>query len=735
MSLKAGLKLCILCLVLLFLSLAIFIALLPFLVSTDAIRLRLAHDLSSMTGYNVQLREPPQITVFPSFQASLPHVVLTDNSQANAPLMNAEKIIVHMSLLDALRRRARFSETRLVRPHFTLTEPVRTASLFAAFARSEGNFGSKLRETQNRLSETAQAGRDNSAQLPLLLQPFGRIIIEDGLLTYPAAAAEDRHAGGRAKKKKKQPPLYHEIRNIEAEIDWPRHSRAADLTAAGLWHGTATNLAVRADNALLLMSGGQSPLRISFNSAKGGITFTGTAQAGQNFGARGSLAARSPGMDQTLAWLGLRLPFGTNMTTPFIWESELKADVNRTALSDIVLTIGSDSSGNSGRGALEIGYQNSRPQISGSLAFENLTVSLPAPALFAAAPAPDAAGRQPVDMPVFDLFGLDLRISADRAVFNTVPVNHAAASIQMQQSGLIFDIGTMQIFDGTAQSSLRLKSDKDRLTGLEARFSTTNTNLSRLQQAAGLFGFNPPPALQLRGKANINLTMQAALPEKQAQLPQKQKNRAAAAHKSKKREPGRKNRPERQQTQPSVAAPALSYYSIFARNIWPYAHGQFLINLNSGSMADFAMTAFIDRVKTGQPFALAEIYGAGKPAAFKFDRLEGKFTINKGALKPLSGIIIFGSHRLELQGEADLSANRLYIEGVFDPARQSDSGQCADVQCLQRSLVPALQFIATGAPFSTAPAGQTVADKGSKSAGNRPDKGVYITPKAEILPH
>jgi len=734
MSLKAGLKLCILCLVLLFLSLAIFIALLPFLVSTDAIRLRLAHDLSSMTGYNVQLREPPQITVFPSFQASLPHVVLTDNSQANAPLMHAEKIIVHMSLLDALRRRARFSETRLVRPHFTITEPVRIASLFAAFARSEGNFGSAVRETQNRLSETAQAGQDNGAQLPLLLQPFGHIIIEDGLLTYPAAAAEDKQAGEPAAEKTKQPPLYHEIRNIEAEIDWPRHSRAADLTAAGLWHGTASNLAVRADNALLLMSGGLSPLRVSFNSAKGGITFTGTAQAGQNFGARGSLAARSPGMDQTLAWLGLRLPFGTNMTTPFIWESELKADVNRAALSDIVLTIGSDSSSDSGRGALEIGYQNSRPQISGSLAFENLTVTLPAPALFAAGAKPDAAGRQPVDMPVFDLLGLDLRISADKAVFNTVPVNNAAASIQMQQSGLIFDIGTMQIFDGTAQSSLRLKNDRDRLTGLEARFSTTDTNLSKLQQAAGLFGFSPPPALQLRGKANINLTMQAALPEKQAQSPPKQKNRAAATHKSKKHEQSRKSRqekPERQQTQLSTAAPALSYYSIFAQNIWPYAHGQFLINLNSGSLADFAMTTFIDRVKTGQPFALAEIYSASKPAAFKFDRLEGKFTINKGVLKPLSSIIIFGSHRLELQGEANLNANRLHIKGVFDPARQSDNGQCADVQCLQRSLVPALQFTATGAPFSAASTGQAAADK----AGNRPDKAVYITPKAEISPH
>jgi len=738
MSPKAGLKLCILGLVLLFFSLAVFIALLPFLVSTDAIRLRLARDLSSMTGYNVQLREPPHITVFPSFQASLPHIVLTDDSAAGAPLIYAQKIIVHMSLLDALRGRARFSETRLVRPHFTLSEPVKAASLFAGFARSEGKFGHAVRETQDRLSENAAAGQGNNPQLPLLLQTFGHIIIEDGLLTYPAGAQgspASAAAGQTAADKTAPATPYHEIRHIQAEIDWPQGSRAAMLSAAGLWHGAASTLNIRADNALLLMSGGESPLRVSFNSAKGGITFTGAARAGQNFGARGHIAARSPGLDQTLAWLGLRLPFGTGISAPFSWEAELKADTHKAALSAIALTIGPDDSGVSGRGALEIGYHHSPPQISGSLAFENVTFNLPAATLFAEDTKPDAAGKSPVAVPVFNLFGLDLRISADKAVFNGVVVHDAAASIQMQKSGLIFDIGTMRIFGGTAQSSLRLKSDNDRLTGLEARFSAADTNIAGLQQVFPFLGFAPPPARQLQGKANINLTMQAALPAKPAAPKPKP---PAAAPKGKKRSALRRPQEDAPAAPAGVPAelPVLSYYRIFTRNIWPYSRGQLALSLSKGRVADFAMAAFIDRVKAGKPFALAEIYRAGQPAAFAFDWLEGRFSLDKGALKPLSGAVIFGNHRLELRGEADISANRLFIEGVFDPPRRAANGQCADVQCLQQSLLPVVQFTATGAPFDTnAPGRPATGNKNGKNSRSTADNGVYIVPKVEILPH
>lgn len=691
------LQLCLLCLILLFLAGALFIALLPFLVSTDAIRLRLAHNLSSLTGYNVQLREPPQVSVFPGFHAVLPDVLLTDNSQSGAALMRAEKIIVHMSLPDALRGRARFSETRLIRPHFIVSAPLKAPALFAALAHSEGNFGSAVRATQNRLreAENPAGGKPANAAAADFRQPFGHIFIEDGRLSYAAPAQPDA-----------------EIRNINAEIDWPQGSAAATVSATGLWHSVPANFSADADNALLLLSGGKSRLRVSLNSVQGGVTFTGAAQFGSAFRADGRLAARSPGLERSLSWLGLRLPLNVKAALPFAWESRLKADAAHAELSDIALAAGDAAAGGNGRGALEITAESGLPHIGGSLAFENLTINLPAAALFAADTAPESKNRN-VDMPMFNLFGLDIRISSDKAVVNGIPVDSPAASIQIGKSGLIFDIGAMRIFDGAAQSSLRLQSKNDRIIGIESRFSSTGTDLSALQKAFAAAGRQPPLLLRLAGKANINLNLQAALPDKPAKPPM-----ATARLKSKKRGQVKKRPQAAAIAGPNAALPP-SYADVFAEIIRPYARGQFSINLNGGSLAHFDMPAFIARVQSGQNFPLADIAGPGQAAIFKFDRLEGKFAFNKGELKPFFGFAAFGSHRLEWQGEADMSGDKLRINGVFDPIHPGTGGQCYDTQCLQRSLVPLLQF---------------TAQKADKAA----DKAVQIipiAPKAGILPH
>lgn len=761
MSLKAGLKLAALCLILLFLSLALCVALLPFLISADSIRLRMARDLSSMTGYNVQLLSPPSLTVFPSFKATLPHIVLTDNSADNAPIMTAEKIIVRITLLDALRGRARFSETQLIRPHFTLTEPLKTASVLAAFANSEGSFGNALRETHSRLqthdSEEVTKEQVKYSASPLFLQPFGHIIIEDGLITYPIAAAEpapvllsatnapiqtekaEKYAppakiGQKPQETVKKLPLTQEplapvseeIRDIYAQIDWPQNSDKAALTLTGQWHGASNSLAVQADNALLLMSGGKSGLRISFNSTQGGITFIGTAQAGKNFTAQGNVSARSPGLKQTLNWLGMRLPFDTNITTPFVWESTLKADMQRTELNDIVLTIGDDS----GRGTLTLRSEGDYPHISGSLAFEKLTVNLPASAIFAAEQSSPEA--QPwMEMPVFNIFGLDLRISADKAAFNGIAIENAAASMQISKTGLFLDIGMMQVFGGTAQSSLQLTSADDRITGLKARFSANKVELDKILQNFADQGIFLPSALKMRGKTNVTLNMQAALPQKQP------RNSAAKAEKNNKKSDGRKRISIKQN---SVAAKApkhsekqqenspLSYAAVFMKDIWPYAQGQAAATVTNGSLNNFAMPAFMQYLQNKQSFALADIIMPSS-AALSFGTLELRCAFHQTSLNPLQALLVFDNHRLELQGEADISRGKLQLQGIFDPVRLDKSGQCGDVQCLRQSLSPRLQFTANSAPAAE------FADTQKKQAEKTGVHIMPITAKSAILPH
>lgn len=78
------------------------ILVLPYLVSTDVIRVRLAQELSTWTGYNVQLRDPPRLNLFPYPRALLSGVTLTSKMDDVAPLMEAESIEVDLSVVDLL---------------------------------------------------------------------------------------------------------------------------------------------------------------------------------------------------------------------------------------------------------------------------------------------------------------------------------------------------------------------------------------------------------------------------------------------------------------------------------------------------------------------------------------------------------------------------------------------------------------------------------------------------------
>lgn len=222
--------------------LAVAVVIIPLLVSTDAIRIRLARDLSTWDGYNVQLRGPPYISIFPSFQASLSGVTLTDAIDNGTPLMDASRINVDLSLYDALLGRVRFSETRIINPRFSIDEPVKTvAGFFTSLSRSEGMLSIAIREAQSLVEQN----REKPDSSRLLAQPFGRILIEGGSLAYHTA--EDGKAD--------------EITDINAVFDWPESTRSAALRASGFWHEALTNLTINADQALLLMGGGTSPLK------------------------------------------------------------------------------------------------------------------------------------------------------------------------------------------------------------------------------------------------------------------------------------------------------------------------------------------------------------------------------------------------------------------------------------------------------------------------------------------
>ncbi|WP_297322064.1 AsmA family protein [uncultured Bartonella sp.] len=440
----------LLALLLVIAGMAIFL-LLPALVSTDAIRIRLAQDLSAWTGYNVQLREAPRLDLFPYPRASLSGVTLTPMNDESAPLMDATRIEVDLSFFDALLGHISFSQTRIINPHFVMEEPIKTvADFFDTISRSQGSFGSAVREAR----EIVNKNPDRPDTTRLLNQPFGRIIIENGELLYR------KSLGGMAEK----------ITALNAVLEWPESTRVASLRANARWHGEATDLRIDAMQALLLLSGGTSELRASVNSLRGGITFEGKGRLSQNYLFSGRLFARSPGWNQTMDWLGYHQVLGQGLKAPVVWESDFSAQPGHMQLDNIFFKLGNDSA----RGALAANYQDDIPIIAGSLAFDKLNLDTLVATFF-----PDEEKNEYLDLSVLDRIGLDIRMSAPEAKLDNIGLNNLAAAIQIRNGRGIFDLGNANVFGGAIQSNIQISRDNERAT-IEGRFSGSSLDVQSI---------------------------------------------------------------------------------------------------------------------------------------------------------------------------------------------------------------------------------------------------------------
>ncbi|MET3560313.1 AsmA protein [Bartonella japonica] len=447
------------------------ILVLPYVVSTDAIRIRLAQDLSTWTGYHVQLRDPPRLNLFPYPKAFLSGVTLTSKMNNASPLMEAESIEVDLSLIDLFWGSVSFSETRIVHPQFVMEKPVKTvADFFDQFSRSQGVLGSAIRNTREILKHNPH----QPDMKHLLNQPFGRIIIEDGVLVYHddfSSVAE-------------------KITGLNATLDWPELMQAARFRADARWRGELTKLSIDAEQALLLLAGGKSQVKASFNSVRGGITFIGQARLSEYYIFDGKVSMRSPSWNQTLTWIGGNHFGGYELKAPLVWESHFLAQPMHIQMDNVTFTMGTANA----RGALKLDFQDYVPIVMGSLAFDNLDFNLLG-SMF----SPIKEKNSSLDMTIFDHIGIDIRLSAPQAKIGNIALTHLAAAIQMKNGHGIFDLGHANVFGGSLQGNIEVTSSDEKMRG-EGRFSGTSVEMQHISEVLGIVPF-------AQTKANFTMTM------------------------------------------------------------------------------------------------------------------------------------------------------------------------------------------------------------------------------------
>ncbi|OYR15184.1 AsmA family protein [Brucella thiophenivorans] len=471
-------------------ALATLLAIIPFIVSTDAIRIRVAQEISAWTGYSVELREAPRLRVFPVLRASLDGVTLSKLSDQGAkPFMTANRIEVELSPLDALMGRLSFSETQIVRPNFNLGGTVNNFSgLLDAIASSNGRLGTAIRAQralqQNGADDTTRAAQQAS-------QPFGRVVIRDGIIAFNDPDSQE------------EPKEDQQITKVNATLEWPRTSSAATLRGSAQWRGEATQFNLTAAQALPLLAGGNSDLNASFTSNPVNIIFDGKANISNNRFFEGSLSAKTPNLSKSVRWLGLPPIAGSTEIGAFSLDSTITSTPQRLKFDNVEMTTDESPA----KGVIEIGFEQDTPAVTGTLAFDKLdlrrlfSIFVPLPVSQARSPSErDPSEQDNINTSFIDRAELDLRLSAQTATAGPVAMTGVAAAVQIRGGRAMFDIGDAKAFNGILQANLQLVRDLKTATG-ELRFNASDIDSSQLFAA---LGFDKP---FINGKGNVSLFM------------------------------------------------------------------------------------------------------------------------------------------------------------------------------------------------------------------------------------
>ncbi len=437
---------------------------LPFVASTRIVTDRIAGELSAISGYQVHLGAPPEIDVWPSFQARLRQVVMEPSGDPpGAPRLEAEEIVAGLDAWSALRGEVRFRAMTITRP------ALRFADMWSAATWSLPPSARLGRAVRTARAILAQAPDKQSADLPDDAA-LGNVVIENGRVDF----GNDETAS---------------ITSIDATLAWPRLLQPLRFSGLAIWHGEPAEFALKADSGLALLSGGRSLIETSIKSKLATIRFDGTLEAAIPLLIEGKAHVASPSMKRAFEWAG-------NLTSPlmpigdFSLDAALTGSGGRVKLDDVRIAI----EGQAGTGALEIGLDQPEQAISGTLAFETLDLTPLVPA--ATAPTLQAAGNMPaVEHALVGPFALDLRLSADSARLGPIELAKAAATLNVRPEISAFDLSDASALGGNVQAGFRA-SRQDGVAEISLRAVDIDTGL--LADAVGVTKRKPS------GKATIN---------------------------------------------------------------------------------------------------------------------------------------------------------------------------------------------------------------------------------------
>ncbi|PWK65299.1 AsmA family protein [Aminobacter sp. AP02] len=436
---------------------AIVLAAVPFVASTQIVKDRIAFEMSAWSGFRVSIDGTPDIEIWPVFRATLTDVTLTDWEDAGGPpVIEAERVEIELSALSALSGNVDFSDAHFVRPTLRLK---RLADGGLELPHSRGGRLSRAIER----AQTAVAANPADPDLSSLpSDQFGTVEFIDGRVVSVSDKGEDEV-----------------LSDLTGKASLPALNKAGKLTATGVWRGEQVALELSSPRPLVLFAGGTAPIVASVKSAPVEASFDGSASLMADKHVEGQVKLSAPSLRRMLEWSQPGVLPGSPIGSISV-ASKVTGDLSRLKVENAQVTL----DGNPGMGVLDLSLAGPVPSVSGTLAFDTLDLMTFASSFTPMVPANGSSAPQ-IDTSFADRVNLDLRLSATKATAGSIALAEVAATAQVKGGLAAFDISDAEAFGGNVQASIRF----DRKAGgtqAEMRLLASDIDGGAFGAAAGM---------------------------------------------------------------------------------------------------------------------------------------------------------------------------------------------------------------------------------------------------------
>ena len=424
----------------------------------DALQRAVEAQIRAVTGLDLVIKGPIEVSVFPGSYVSFHDVGLKGGGTAD-PALQVDVLTANLRLLPLLLRRFEIADVMMLRPHIHVIRDRNGDSNWTPFV--------------DTIARTMKPGAENQVS-------FSEIRIQDGELNYHDEAHH----------------VAETLADIDLSLAWPSISRSFAATGQFDWRGERVDGSVSIGDVVALLSGDRSGLKARLASAPLKLAFDGSVANQSSLMVEGTVTVDSMSLRNALRWTG-QPPPGAGGFGRFA----LKARTNVVGASIALTNVNVELDGNVAEGVMTFA-NNGRQTLQATLAADALDFTPYISTFRLLTSGARDWNRQLFDLNALLTTDLDMRLSAAKVTVGESKLGRTGFGANLRGGALALSVGEAQICGGIAKGSFGV-ARSDTVADVKAQFQFTDVDL----QACGseLFGVS-----KLSGRGNLNVALVAS---------------------------------------------------------------------------------------------------------------------------------------------------------------------------------------------------------------------------------